>query len=214
MHKTGILGGTFDPPHMAHIMMAKAAVIEAGLDRVLLMPNGDPPYKKPSVTAKDRLKMAKLAALDAEKEIAGIIDDKSGLKCRGHIEVCGLEIMSKGFSFLADSLERIKADLKDEELYFLAGSDALSGMASWRGSDRIFKTASIIAFERKGLPGLSIGPVARYLSGKGANVIILPAELPDISSTVIRKMIAEGKDCSGLISPAVLAYIRENKLYS
>ena len=70
MLKTGILGGTFDPPHNAHIMMAVAAIEEAGLDRVILMPNGDPPHKKARVSASCRLKMTRLAA----KEILRLLN--------------------------------------------------------------------------------------------------------------------------------------------
>lgn len=240
MLKTGILGGTFDPPHNAHIMMAAAAFEEAGLDRVILMPNGDPPHKKARVSASCRLKMTRLAAEEILKllnkagkaaagDVNGFINENEDI---GRVNNCGcgkngsaagkkaeilvsdLEIVKNGPSFLADSIEEISRIYPEDELYFIAGGDAVSSMASWYKAERIFERATILAFKRKGPLNLNLEPAVRYLERRGAKVVLVDRELPDISSTGIRRLIADGRPYEEYLPETVSRYIKENKLYS
>lgn len=209
MLKTGILGGTFDPPHNAHIMMAVTALEEAGLDRIILMPNGDPPHKKARVSASCRLKMTRLAA----EEIMRLLN-KERVGKKSEILVSDLEIVKTGPSFLADSIEEISRAYPEDELYFIAGGDAISSMASWYKAERIFKRAAILAFKRKGPLNLNLEPAVRYLERRGAKVVLVDCELPDISSTEIRRLIADGRSYEEYLPETVSRYIEENKLYS
>ena len=201
--KTGILGGTFDPPHNAHMGMALAAVEQCGFDRVILIPNGDPPHKNVKVASADRLRMTRLAAKELKERL--------GSDC---IEVSDIEISRPGYSFLVNTIEQLKADLPEEELYFMAGGDAIMSMASWVGAARIFELANILAFKRVGSLGNDIASAVRYLERRGAKVELAEAELPQISSTDIRRIITDGADISSLVPEAVAKYIKENNLYT
>ncbi len=203
--KTGILGGTFNPPHFAHIGMAEAAIREGGMDRVIIIPNGNPPHKRLSVGTEDRLNMAGLAALEVKKRL--------GLKKSGDVEVSDIEISRSGFSFLVNTLEELKRRHPEDRLHFIVGGDALMSMASWYGADRIFEIADILAFRRQGSLGLSPEPALNYLEKKGARVRLLNERLPVISSTEIRDKLSRGEAVSGLMPESIEAYIRERGLY-
>lgn len=203
--KTGILGGTFNPPHFAHIGMAEAAIREGGMDRVIIIPNGDPPHKRLSVGAEDRLNMARLAALEVQKRL--------GLKKSDSVEVSDIEISRSGFSFLASTLEELKKKYPEDRLFFIVGGDALMSMASWYKAEKIFGLADILAFKRQGGLGLSPEPALSYLEKKGARVRLLNERLPVISSTVIREKLSLGEDVSGLMPESIETYIRERGLY-
>ena len=206
--KIGILGGTFNPPHFAHIAMAAAAVRDGGMDKVILIPNGDPPHKRLSVSSADRLMMTKLAAAETSK-LLGVTD--SGVP---QIEVSDIEISRPGFSFLVNTLEELKGIYSDDSLFFIVGGDALMSISSWYGADRIFRLADILAFKREG--GLNLNPASavRYLEKKGAAVTLLDTRLPMISSSQIRELIKDGGDISGLVPESIAGYIIDKKLYT
>ena len=206
--KIGILGGTFNPPHFAHIAMAAAAVRDGGMDKVILIPNGDPPHKRLSVSSADRLMMTKLAAAETSK-LLGVAD------CgEPQIEVSDIEISRPGFSFLVNTLEELKGIYSDDSLFFIVGGDALMSISSWYGADRIFRLADILAFKREG--GLNLNPASavRYLEKKGAAVTLLDTRLPMISSSQIRELIKDGGDISGLVPESIAGYIIDKKLYT
>lgn len=206
--KIGILGGTFNPPHFAHIAMAEAAVRDGGMDRVIFIPNGDPPHKRLSVAADDRLMMTRLAA-----EAAVTLLKKDGLQ-NPQIEVSDIEISRPGFSFLVNTLEELKGIYPDDSLFFIVGGDALMSISSWYGADRIFKLADILAFRREG--GLSLSPesAVRYLEKRGASVTLLDTGLPMISSSQIRRLLQGKDDISGLVPESIAEYISARKLYT
>ena len=206
--KIGILGGTFNPPHFAHIAMAAAAVRDGGMDKVILVPNGDPPHKRLSVSSADRLMMTKLAAAETSR-LLGVTD--CGVP---QIEVSDIEISRPGFSFLVNTLEELKRIYSDDRLFFIVGGDALMSISSWYGADRIFRLADILAFKREG--GLNLNPASavRYLEKRGAAVTLLDTGLPMISSSQIRELIKDGGDISGLVPESIAGYIIDKKLYT
>lgn len=206
--KIGILGGTFNPPHFAHIAMAAAAVRDGGMDKVILIPNGDPPHKRLSVSSADRLMMTGLAAAEAS-ELLGVKDS-----VEPQIEVSDIEISRPGFSFLVNTLEELKSIYPDDRLFFIVGGDALMSISSWYGADRIFRLADILAFKREG--GLNLNPASavRYLEKNGAAVTLLDTRLPMISSSQIRELIKNGGDISGLVPESIASYIKDKKLYT
>ena len=222
MRKIGILGGTFNPPHMAHLNMARAAVTEGGMDEVIWIPNGDPPHKKPEISAGDRLMMTRLAVADEAR-----------------MSVSDIEISRPGRSYMAETLELLSAEHPDDKLFLICGEDMLAGLASWYRAAKIFELADILAFrrengssEKNGSSGeasfevifeAGIDQTAAFLERHGARVHVMKTVLPDISSTALRAALAVTNGSGGrsekipelrtLIPETVLCYIIENRLY-
>ena len=161
--RIGILGGTFDPIHEGHVAMIRAAQRELRLDRVLLLPTGDPPYKKPSAGKGDRLTMALLAA-----------DGMEG------VEVCDLELFRAGPTYAVDTLRELRRRYPGAELIYLMGADAYRKVDQWKGADEVKTLCRFACAGRAGaeLPG---------------TVEVFAENLPDISSEALRAAIRAGK---------------------
>lgn len=189
MSRIGILGGTFDPPHNGHLAMAKAAVLELQLNKVIFIPARIPPHKPAEDVSSenDRLAMLKLA----------VGDD-------GRFEISEIELRRGGPSFTIDTLTRLKADIPRQELFFLMGSDNVSDMKNWHKPEKILSLVRVVAAVR---PGYSI-------RGKFAHMIE-SFDMPpvDISSTAIREKVRSGESISSLVPRPVEEYIRSKGLY-
>lgn len=183
--RIGILGGTFDPVHIGHAALAKAAIEELKLDRLLLIPSGDPPYKKPCTAKIHRLAMVRFAAED----IAGA-------------EVSDIEIDRPGPTYAADTLMQLHDMYPDAELIYILGSDAARKVRNWKRSDEVMKLCSFAC-------------VARAGSGEDVpeGMLRLSADIPGISSDDIRSRIAVGDDVSALLPEKVAGYIEAFALY-
>ena len=200
--KIGVYGGTFNPPHLGHVTAARAVFELLKLD-LLLVPDGQPPHKMlppGSPTPEQRLEMTRLAG------------EQLGLGER--VRTLDLELKREGRSYTAETLRQLHQQYPEDELYFIAGGDAISSMASWYKAERIFEKASILAFKRKGPLNLNIEPAVRYIEKRGAKVVLVDSELPDISSTEIRRLITDGMPYEKYLPETVSRYIKENKLYS
>ena len=210
MRRIGILGGTFNPPHLGHLHMAQAALKEEGLDEILWIPNGDPPHKIPEVSAADRFHMTELAIID---EPGMIVSD--------------VEIRRNSRSYMAETLEEVQASRPDASLTLICGEDMLAGLASWYRADDIFRLSDILVFPRKEkeraelfMPDLE--QTVDFLRQKGARVTVAGAEIPAVSSTEIRRIAAESdrnrtesfvRSLEKLIPEKTAIYIMENELY-
>jgi nicotinate-nucleotide adenylyltransferase len=196
--RIGILGGTFDPVHRAHLMIAAVARQAAALDRVVLMPAGQPPHKESRTLspAADRLAMARLAAAE------------------GGFEVSDLEIATPGVDYTVDTLRALRALNPADRLYFIIGGDSLMMLDQWYRPDELLALAAFIAVYR---PGNSLAELQaqrdRLVARFGGEVLL--AEYPgmDISSTALRERAARGEDLSPWTPVAVAEYIREHNLY-
>jgi nicotinate-nucleotide adenylyltransferase len=188
--KTGILGGSFDPPHVGHTAMARCALETLGLDRVLLMPAPRPPHKEAGELSEweHRLAMSQLAA--------------SGLD---GVEVSLHELGISGDSFTADSLRRYR-EAHDEDIYFILGADSLRDLPGWREPEAILALATLVVFPRVGIE-------ARLDVGGDASIIVFEAPVVDVSSSEIRSMRRAGQSIQSLVPESVLAYILEHSLY-
>ena len=192
--RVGFLGGTFDPPHIGHLILAELAREQLGLARVLFIPAGDPWRKSDrAVTpAAHRLAMTRLAIEGNEA-----------------LEVDDCEIKRAGATYTIDTLRELKARLSpDDEIVFLAGEDALADMPRWRDPAGIATEARIAIAPRSdaGIPaGLPFDTSA-----------LLRVEMPyvDVSSTGLRERARKGLSLRYLVPAAVEAYIREQGLYS
>jgi nicotinate-nucleotide adenylyltransferase len=194
--KLGILGGTFDPPHLGHLAIAKAAMESLELDAVLFVPNNRNPHKeeKAVVSARKRLRL-----------VESMIADDDGFMASD------IEITRGGPSYMYDTLNELQGAQPGMEFWLIMGADALAGFMNWHYSDRILKMARLAVAVRPGvdlerLTELQAEPVQRKID-------FIEMEPMSISATQIRQNIAEGVDCSSMLHPDVYAYIQENGLY-
>lgn len=211
--KTGILGGTFNPIHLAHLRIAEEVEQACQLDRLMFIPAAEPPHKDVDgqVSFAHRLAMVKAAIRDCPK-----------------FQASDLEIRRTGKSFSVDTLEILRKDDSQGELYFIIGLDSYRDIASWKDFTRIFSLCHLVVMTR---PGVDINdplaplPVAvhqdfcydktaaRMQHKSGNSVIFLKETCLDISSTKIRSMLADGQTVDHLITPAVANYINQHGLY-
>lgn len=193
------MGGTFNPIHNAHLLMATLAKEEYGIDRLLFMPSGNPPHKQnfsDLASASARADMVKLAIAD-----------------NPDFEYCGYEVEKKSRSYTAEALEYLHEKYPREKLYFIIGADSLAAIETWYHPERIFRRASIIVFDRVGT-GAAVRADAERISKKyGADIRVMDAPRLDISSTDIRKRIADGKSVKYMVRDNVIEYIYQNNLY-
>jgi nicotinate-nucleotide adenylyltransferase len=189
LSKIGILGGTFDPPHKGHIAIAKAALNQLGLDKVIFIPAQNPPHKLKQTVAStaDRFKMLELA-----------IDGINGF------EISDIELRRPGISYTADTLDELCRIFPGVEFYLLIGADNISEIESWYDPERILKLARVAAANR---PGFVPGGI---YTGR-----ILNFEMPpvDLSSTEVRSRINAGLPIDDLVPKGVAEYIVQHRLY-
>ncbi len=189
--KIGVLGGTFDPIHNAHLLLANQAREQLGLRKVLFIPAGDPWRKafRRVTPVEHRLAMTQLAAEDDP----GFIVDQC-------------EVQREGASSTADTLHELHKRHKKDELYLLLGEDALADLPFWRDPERIAEEACIVVVPRGGV-------VLPELPFDLDRVIRIKMPYLEISSTYIRERAKAGRSLRYLVPDAVAAYIKEKKLY-
>lgn len=195
--KIGILGGTFDPVHNGHIEIALAARAALGLDKLALMPSGDPPHKTRATDKWDRLRMAELAAAEHEGLIAS-----------------DAEIRRTGRTYTVDTLSSLTVERPDVEWTYILGADALYKLDSWREFPRIARLCAFAGVSRPGcdedLARLRAHAIQTCYQTR---VDLLPVSGPALSSTAIRRLVAEGKPIDDCVPKPVVDYIREKGLY-
>ena len=194
--KIGLLGGTFDPPHYAHIHMAQAAKDALGLDFVVFMPLGVPPHGKDGISkAAHRVAMLELMLADYD---SFFMDE--------------YEVLSDEPSYTVRSIERINSLLgNDTKLYFIIGADSLLYVEKWYEAERLFQITEFAVIPRTGYGDEECKSHIKMLESQfDARIIYLDADKMDYSSTDIRSSIAKGENET---SPEVIKYIKENGLY-
>lgn len=187
--KVGILGGTFNPIHIGHLILAEEAHFKLKLDKLVFVPSFMPPHKSSSevISAKDRLEMVRLAVADNPA-----------------FEVSTFEIDSKKRSYSIDTLKEFRGIYgEDAQLCFITGSDSLKDLFSWKNINDIFKISKFIVANR---PGYPIKDVPKEVD----TVVITPIE---VSSEDIRKRLTEGRSIRYLVPEKVRKYILDHKLY-
>jgi len=180
----GILGGTFDPVHNAHLAIARLALDRLGLEKLLWVPTGAPAYREPAVApARDRVAMLKLA-LGSEPRYA--IDER--------------ELQPGASGYTVDSILALKRENPAGRYVLIMGSDQHEKRASWHRWPEIEALCEIAVAARPGSPA-------------GAQVTALPMTPSPISASDIRARVRRGEDISGMVPAAVANYIRERGLY-
>lgn len=189
--RLGVFGGTFDPPHVGHLVAAVNARHEARLDRVLLVV-ANVPWQKVGVRdispADDRLAMVEAA-------VAGV----DGL------EASSIEIDRGGPSYSGDTLCQLHDEDPSRELFLILGSDAVAGLPTWERTDAVRDLATVVVVERPGTTG------ARPPEGYRSVVVSVP--LLDVSSTEVRSRVADGRPLDYLLTPGVISCIERRGLY-
>lgn len=187
--RLGILGGTYDPVHVGHVVAAVDVRAALRLDRVAMVPAGDPWQKRGRVTAsrEQRIAMVELA-------------------CEGidGVEVSRVEVDRDGATVTADTLEALAAP--DRELFLLLGADAVANMPTWRRLEETRALATVVVVEREGEHAGPPGPGWRF------HHVAIPRL--DVSSSEIRERRRTGRPIDGLTPPAVVRFIREHDLYT
>jgi len=197
MIRLGILGGTFDPPHIAHLVMADQARSQLNLACVFLVPVGQPPHKvgRPVTPIEHRLAMTQLA-------IAG---DPS-------LALSRVDVDRPGPHYTADTLALLRAAHPDDELYLLIGSDSLRDLTAWRDPVRIVAQARLAVMRRPDAEP-DMQALESALPGISARVEWVDAPWLDISSHDIQRRVRAGLSIRHLVSAAVERYIVEHGLY-
>lgn len=194
--KIGIFGGTFDPIHLGHINLALEIKEKCSLDKIYFCPARQSPLKKkqPHVSINDRLTMVKLAISDIQD-----------------FEILDFERDTEGPSYTIETLKRLKAIHRSDELFFLAGEDVLAHFSFWKDPEGILTYAKPLIGHRGHLHN-AISEIAKKhqeIFQKG----MIPISLFDVSSTGIRDRLEKKLYCGHLLSPKVLDYIQSNGLY-
>jgi nicotinate-nucleotide adenylyltransferase len=195
--KLGVLGGTFDPPHVGHLVLAEYALESLGLSQVLFAPAGDPPHK-PGMTrtpTEQRLAMARLAIAGEARFILSTID-----------------IDRPGPHYTVDMLRLLQAQFPDAELYFLMGADSFRDLPKWYHPADIIPLCQIVVANRCDVEVVPEMHEAT-LPGLAAKTIMLDIPLVAASSTEIATRLRAGKSVRYLVPQPVLDYIASDGLY-
>jgi nicotinate-nucleotide adenylyltransferase len=197
MAELGVLGGTFNPPHIGHLVMLAEAIDQLGLDRVVLMPVSRPPHKEvPEDPGADvRLVLCRLAA-DGDQRL----------------EVSPLEIERGGSSFTVDTLRALHEREPEHALTFIVGGDMAFSFPSWRDPEGILDVARLAVAEREELRREDIAQRLDPLHD-GDRVVFFDMPRIDISSSALRRRVAAGRTIRHLVPDAVAREITERHLY-
>lgn len=199
MIRKGIIGGTFNPIHIGHINIAYEAIYNLSLDKVVFMPNGNPPHKNNAEVAdgKYRLDMIKLAIEEEEM-----------------FEISAYEINKCGVSYTYETLKYLKDKEPETQWFFISGVDCLMDLHKWNSPDEILKNCNLVVFSRSGYSKEEIFNQKKRIEQKyKKSIIYLDIPLIEISSTAIRNKVEKKQEFSYLVGNKVSCYIKKNKLY-
>ena len=195
--RLGVMGGSFNPIHNAHLALAYAAMESFALDRVLFIPAGNPPHKREGLADKEeRLHMVRLA-----------------VAAEPRFEVSDIEVRRCGTTYTVDTLRALRARYPAAVLWYLLGADTLLELHTWREPEQVLALCGLIVCARPGWQEEAVQACAQNLRAKGADVRFLPIPGMPVSATEIRAHIAQGTIPEAWLPPRVAAYLRENPLY-
>lgn len=185
--RVGILGGTFNPVHNGHLIIAEQVRDQLGLDKVYFMPDANPPHVDPkfAIDAKDRVAMVNLAISNNTK-----------------FEVEMTEILRGGVSYSYDTMLELTRRHPENQYYFIIGGDMVNYLPKWYRIGDLIKLVSFVGVKRDGYT-----PASKY------PIIWVDVPYIDISSTLIRSKVRQHQSIRYLVPDAVLKYIKENRLY-
>jgi len=195
--RIGILGGTFNPPHLAHLVCAQEAYVHLGLDRVIFVPARIPPHKpvEDEPGPDRRLALCRLAVHGDER-----------------FEVSELEIAREGTSYTVDTLQKLNIQAPDNEMFLVVGGDIAAGLPTWRSAERVLSLATLAVAQREGTGHGSIDEALNRVSG-GERAQFFPMPTISISSSAVRERVRAHWPIKYIVPDPVADYIRAHGLY-
>lgn len=198
--KIGIMGGTFDPIHIGHLLLGEFAYEDFGLDEIWFLPNGNPPHKQQDEdkdALKHRVEMVRRAIRDVP-----------------YFKLCLYEAKETAHSYTYKTMRELNALYPENDFYFILGADSLFSIEEWKFFREIFPACTILAAMRDDKDAADMQEKILDLERKyGAKIQILQAPLLEISSTTLRRRAAMGKSIYYMVPDAVAEYIKEHDLY-
>ena len=197
MKKIGLMGGTFNPVHNAHLIMAEYAKEQYCLDYVIFMTSGNPPHKR-DIDMPDASVRHEMLCLALKEDKDFISDD--------------YEVKLSGYSYSVNTLKYLNEKYPDDDIYFIVGCDSLADFPKWYKPDEILKLCTVLVYPRSN--NTDISEQINIIQNKyGGKIYSVNAPLVGISSTEIRERIRSGKSIRHMIPENVFKYIEKNGLY-
>jgi nicotinate-nucleotide adenylyltransferase len=195
--RIGILGGTFNPPHIGHLVCAQEAHRELGLDQVMLIPAGTPPHKPVDAEPgpEHRLELCR-RAIEADDRFV----------------VTDLELRRDGPSFTVDTLKELSTQAPTNELFLIVGGDIAAGLPQWHEPERVLELATLAIAKRRGTTRSAVQNALGQLTG-GDRATFFEMPRIGISSTMVRRRVRAGQPIRYLVPDGVLDYIETHGLY-
>ena len=197
--RVGVLGGTFDPVHLGHLIVAEDARLRLGLDKVIFMTAGQPWLKKeqPLTPAEQRFDMVRLATAP-----------------NPHFEAARQEIDRTGPTYTVDTLESLRRELGlDATIYFIVGLDALEQFDQWKDPERVLTLCQLLVLDRPGEEDFDWPGFYDRVPDAEGRVQVVPASAVEVSATELRRRLSTGEPLDGQAPVAVADYIQEHGLY-
>ena len=180
--KVGIMGGTFDPIHIGHLILGESAYQQFSLDKILFMPSGNPPHKinrDGGASNEERVEMVRRA-----------------IESNDHFELSLVEMHEQGYVYTKETLRRLTERNPDTDYFFILGADSLFNFETWKEPQEICRLCTILVAVRDHLPMPELDEQIEYLSEKyHADIRKLQSLNIDIASSTIRSWVAEGRSC-------------------
>lgn len=199
MEKIGIMGGSFNPVHLGHLILAENARYLCGLDKVIFIPTGEHPFKENSsrLSGLDRLKMVKMAIQD-----------------NPYFELSDLEIRREGMCYTLDTVQELRSIFPKAVLFLITGADIVFELDRWHEKEKLFKQLNFITAQRPGYDYSAMDEQIDHLK-KDFGLTVERITVPgiDISSSAIREKLMRGETIKYMVPDAVEKYIIENSLY-
>ena len=195
--RVGILGGTFNPPHLGHLVCAQEACVQLSLELVMLIPARIPPHKpiedEPGV--EHRLELCR-RAIDGDERFA----------------LSDLEIRRSGPSYTVDTLRQLHSQAPDKQLLLIVGGDVAAGLPQWHEPEEILSLATLAVAKRRGTPRCAVEEALVQLSG-GERARFFRMPRIGVSSTMVRRRVRAGQPIRYIVPDAVASYIEAHHLY-
>jgi len=197
--KIGVFGGTFDPIHIGHLIVAEEARYQLGLEKVVFLPAGRPWFKSDRLITDGRLRLEMI---------------NHAIKDNPLLDVSELELNREGATYSVESMPKLKEELGGNvELYFLIGLDAMADIHKWKHPAELIEMCHIVGLTRPGYTDFNWADIEKVITEASKGIRIIEVSRIGVSSTDIRMMVANGISIRYLVPDTVVKYIEEHGLY-